>query len=290
MSTANQTKVAGMSENQTSLATEVALLMQFAKDYPDWVVLTGAGLSLASGIPTYRDVNGIWQGGPPMQHQDFIHDEAVRKRYWARSFLGRATVTGAQPNPAHNALAALEQRGLVRLVISQNVDNLHQRAGSQQVVDLHGNLMSVICLNCGAISQREALQQRLFEANPTLAVLHAESRPDGDAVFEGEVSELTIPACLACSGTLMPDVVFYGGTVPKVRVEYCLEALEQAAGLVVIGSSLQVYSGYRFCLRAQEWGKPIALLNPGVTRADALAALHLRSPCSGLLTGLLESG
>ncbi|MEZ5449762.1 MAG: NAD-dependent protein deacetylase [Thiolinea sp.] len=271
------------------LNTELEQLAQFAQAHPRLLILTGAGVSLASGIPTYRDREGVWQGGPPMQHPDFIRHAAVRQRYWARSFIGRATIAQAQPNPAHDALARLEQAGRVQLLITQNVDNLHQRAGSQHVVDLHGNLQQVICLDCGAHSSRDAMQERLAATNPQLLGLSAESRPDGDALLQDEqIRQVTSPACTVCGGVLMPDVVFFGGTVPKQRVDYCLQQLQQADALLAVGSSLKVYSGFRFCLRAQEWGKPIALINPGRTRADELATLHLRAPCGALLTGLLE--
>lgn len=268
---------------------ETNILLDFIKQHPKPLILTGAGISLASGIPTYRDQKGTWKGNPPMQHQDFIRDETTRQRYWARSFIGRTTIADAQPNAAHYALAELEALGYSQLLITQNVDNLHQRAGSQRVADLHGNLKDIICLQCGANSSRDDMQTRLAEYNPQLAGLTAVMRPDGDAVLaEANVQNVQIPSCTECSGVLMPDVVFFGGVLPKDRAAYCLEQLQQADALLVIGSSLQVFSGYRFCLRAKEWGKPIALNNPGTTRADKLASLHLRSPCTTLLPAVLD--
>lgn len=264
-------------------------LHAFIQQHPRLLVLTGAGISLESGIPTYRDQNGVWQGGPPMQHQDFIRHEAVRQRYWARSFLGRSTVAQAEPNRAHYALAELERAGHVKLLITQNVDNLHQRAGSQQVVDLHGNLRDVLCLDCGAHSLRDDMQVRLAELNPHLAGLQAEIRPDGDAILEEHhIQQVQVPACERCAGVLMPDVVFFGGTVPAARVDYCLDALRAADALLVVGSSLKVYSGYRFCLRARDWGRPIALLNPGTSRADELADLHVRQSCAEALMAVVS--
>lgn len=264
-------------------------LQAFIERHPRLLVLTGAGVSLDSGIPTYRDHNGVWQGGPPMQHNDFIQHEAVRQRYWARSFLGRTTIARARPNRAHHALAQLEQAGHIPLLITQNVDNLHQQAGSHQVVDLHGNLRDVVCLDCGAHSLRDEMQERIAQLNPQLSGLQAAIRPDGDALLEGEhIRQVRIPACLRCAGVLMPDVVFFGGTVPSARVGRCLDALRAADALLVVGSSLKVYSGYRFCLRAQEWGKPLALLNPGSTRADGAAALHVREPCGEALDAVAK--
>lgn len=263
---------------------EVESLCAFIEQHPRLLVLTGAGISLESGIPTYRDHNGVWKGGPPMQHNDFIQHESIRQRYWARSFLGRSTVAKAQPNRAHHALARLEQAGHVHLLITQNVDNLHQRAGSRRVVDLHGNLRDVVCLDCGTLTLRDEMQERLEEMNPHLLGLQAIIRPDGDAILESDhISRVKIPACHRCAGVLMPDVVFFGGTLPPARVEHCLNALREADALLVVGSSLKVYSGYRFCLRANEWGKPLALLNPGSSRADGMAALHIRQPSAEVL-------
>ena len=263
-------------------------LQQFLVNHPKWVVLTGAGVSLSSGIPTYRDEKGEWQRSKPIQHQEFIQSAYVRRRYWARSLLGWSTVALAQPNSAHFALAELERRGQIALVISQNVDNLHQRAGSQQVVDLHGNLSRVVCLNCGSVSLRSELQTRMQTENSHFADVIAETRPDGDADLEGAmIEQFTPPHCNVCGGDLMPDVVFFGGTVPTARVETCMQALAQADALVVVGSSLKVYSGYRFCVKAQELGKPIVLINPGWTRADELAQLKITAPCVPTLEALL---
>lgn len=265
-------------------------LYRFIQLHPRLLVLTGAGVSLASGIPTYRDENGVWQRGTPLQHYDFIQKEVVRKRYWARSFVGWPSISQAQPNTAHQALAQLERLGLVEQLVTQNVDNLHQAAGSEQVVDLHGNLQRVICLQCGAKTTRAEQQVRLAELNPQLPSLQAEVRPDGDAALADDYFEhLHLPTCLICAGVLMPDVVFFGGTVPVTRVDNCLTALEKSDALFVVGSSLKVYSGYRFCVRAKEWGKPIILLNPGNTRADEIAQLHIRADCGEVLSELVEN-
>ena len=272
---------------QTDYQDQTKRLQQFIQQHPRLVVLTGAGVSLASGIPTYRDENGVWQRSQPIQHNDFIKFAATRRRYWSRSFIGWPHLAQVKPNQAHQALSRLEQQGLIKLLITQNVDNLHQRAGSQQVVDLHGNLTQVICLDCGALTTRTELQTRLADENPHLLGLSAEVRPDGDAdLDETRLEQLRIPHCLCCGGVLMPDVIFFGGMIPAGRVQFCLDTLQQADALLVIGSSLKVYSGYRFCVRAKEWGKPIALLNPGWTRGDELADLKLKAPCGDLLAAI----
>ncbi len=265
-------------------------LTQFIRQHPRLLVLTGAGISLESGIPTYRDAHGVWQGSAPMQHPDFVQSVATRQRYWARSFLGRSVIAGAQPNQAHFALAELEKAGFIELLVTQNVDNLHQRAGSERVVDLHGNLRTVVCLDCGAHSPRDEMQERLEAENPQLVGVQARIQPDGDAIVADEyVQQVQIPACTRCAGVLMPDVVFFGGSLPPARVDYCLDALRRADALLVVGSSLKVYSGFRFCLRAKEWGKPLALLNPGMTRADDLADLQVKTACAETLAGVVRA-
>lgn len=267
---------------------ETNQLLDFIQKHPRLVILTGAGISLQSGIPTYRDQNGVWMGSAPMQHNDFIRHIAVRQRYWARSFIGRSTIADAQANPAHFAVATLEQSGFVELLITQNVDNLHQQAGSKKVIDLHGNLRDVHCLDCATRSSRDDLQQRIATLNPQLKGLAAEIRPDGDAILADEhVEQVRIPECTVCGGVLMPELVFFGGTVPVTRVQYCLDALQRADALLVIGSSLKVYSGFRFCLKAKKWDKPIALINPGQTRADEIANLHLKTDSATLLQSVI---
>lgn len=262
---------------------DIERLDEFLHACPRLAVLTGAGISLASGIPTYRDQLGQWQHSEPIKHQEFLQDPARRQRYWARSVRGWPGVRDAQPNKAHRALAALEQQGCVAALITQNVDRLHQRAGSRKVVDLHGRLDRVRCLACGAMYCREVIQQQMSgqQTGPGPEPAH---RPDGDVDLpEEQIAGFRIPSCSACDGTLMPDVVFFGGTVPRPRVESCMAAVERADGLLVVGSSLQVFSGFRFCRRAAELGRPIAIINPGKTRADDIAQLRLQSDCGPLL-------
>jgi NAD-dependent SIR2 family protein deacetylase len=263
-------------------------LGRFFQQHPRVLVLSGAGISAASGIPTYRDARGRWLHSEPIKHQEFISQPMRRKRYWARSMRGWPQVRDATPNAAHVALAALESAGHVSSLITQNVDRLHQRAGSRQVIDLHGRLDRVECLGCGEFQCRNILQQQLTAMNPaTASGPSAHPRPDGDADLPDDVvDKIHVPDCPDCGGVLMPDVVFFGGTVPRARVDACMQALDDADALLAVGSSLQVFSGFRFCRRAAETGKPIGIINPGITRADDLASVKWRTDCSAILQGL----
>lgn len=243
-----------------------------------WTVLTGAGVSANSGIPTYRDRTGRWLRVDPIQHKEFIESSSKRQRYWARSMVGWVGVSQAQPNSAHYALASLERAGKLDLLITQNVDRLHQKAGSQRVVDLHGRLDQIICLDCGQTESRQSFQVRLLQANPFVTDYQHIARPDGDAdVPDAYVKQTTVPPCNECGGVVMPDVVFFGGTVPKSRVETCTESLSRAGGLLIVGSSLQVYSGFRFCRIADKLRIPIVIVNEGSTRADDMATLKVEA-------------
>lgn len=258
--------------------------------HPRWVVLTGAGISAASGIPTYRNDRGEWQRSDPIQHQDFIARPEKRRRYWARSMNGWPYVRASRPNAAHRALADLERLGHVRQVVTQNVDRLHQAAGSRRVVDLHGRLDRIRCLDCGGLVERDRYQHELKQANPDYASYRAEIRPDGDAEVDDRwVAGLQVPACRSCEGVLMPDVVFFGGSVPRDRVETVRSAIEAADALLVVGSSLMVYSGFRFCRQAVEAGKPLCIVNRGRTRADDLATLKVAADGAQTLCRLREA-
>ncbi|RLQ23077.1 NAD-dependent protein deacetylase [Seongchinamella sediminis] len=262
-------------------------LAAFLRRYPRVVILTGAGISAASGIPTYRDGDGKWLHHKPIQHGDFVSDEFTRRRYWARSLRGWPHVRDAAPNPAHRALAQLEENERVELLITQNVDRLHQRAGHRKVIDLHGRLDRVRCLQCNNLEERETIQQWLLAHNNAPGTTGQQIKPDGDSdVADAQLERFRVPPCPACDAVLIPDVVFFGGSVPAARVESCRTALERADALLVIGSSLQVYSGYRFCRQAKEAGKPIALINPGVTRADPIAALKIDADAVSVLSRL----
>lgn len=259
----------------------------FVRSAPRLFVLTGAGCSTASGIPDYRDEKGAWKHKPPVQFQDFVGSPATRQRYWARSLVGWARVSAARPTAAHLALASLEKSGAVSVLVTQNVDGLHQKAGSESVVDLHGRLDTVRCLECGATASRAAIQDELVARNPRWARMNAVDAPDGDALLDGPFDDVVVPSCQACGGILKPDVVFFGENVPKARVADCYQALADADGVLVVGSSLMVFSGYRFCLAAAEMGKKVALVNRGKTRADDLAHLKVEGDCGDVLQDLL---
>jgi NAD-dependent SIR2 family protein deacetylase len=266
----------------------VASLDAFVRSAPRLFVLTGAGCSTASGIPAYRDESGAWKHKPPVQFQDFITSPATRQRYWARSMVGWARVATASPTMAHRALAGLEKAGAVSSLVTQNVDGLHQKAGSEAVIDLHGRLDTVRCLQCGASVSRAAIQSELAMRNPRWADHVAPEAPDGDARVEGSFEDVSVPDCEVCGGVLKPDVVFFGENVPKARVADAYGALSRSDGVLVVGSSLMVFSGYRFCLAAAEIGKPVALVNRGKTRADELAQLKIEGDCGDVLSDLVE--
>lgn len=251
------------------------------------VVLTGAGVSTESGIPAYRDEEGRWVQNPPMQFREFASSELSRKRYWARSMVGWERMAGAAPGRSHRAIAALEQRQLVRLLITQNVDGLHSAAGSSKVVDLHGRLDRVICLGCENLSSRRALQATLVALNPTFLGRGYVARADGDVELDADYSSFELVPCARCGGVLKPDVVFFGENVPAARVKIAMDALSGARALLIAGSSLMVFSGFRFARAAARLGVPIAVVNRGKTRADELAALRLAGDVGELLEAAL---
>ncbi|MBC7916319.1 MAG: NAD-dependent protein deacetylase [Rhodoferax sp.] len=267
----------------------LASLQDFVRRHPRLLVLTGAGCSTEAGIPDYRDASGAWKRNEPMRFQVFVADELARKRYWARSMLGWRMMASARPTVAHRALAHLERAGHIELLVTQNVDGLHNAAGSAHVVDLHGRIDTVCCLVCGARSPRVALQDALMQRNPQWAALDARSAPDGDADLESEdFAQFDVLACSHCGGMLKPDVVFFGESVPRDRVAKVREALARADAMLVVGSSLMVYSGYRFVEDAVAAGKPVAAVNRGRTRADALLALKVEYEVGGALKTLTE--
>jgi NAD-dependent SIR2 family protein deacetylase len=248
------------------------------------VVLTGAGCSTESGIPDYRGPGTRARARNPIQHREFLSRPEARARYWARSLLGWPRISSARPNAAHQALAALEAEGQVLGLITQNVDGLHHAAGSQRVIELHGALARVRCLDCGALEARAALQERLLALNPGFAQRRAALMPDGDAELSAEaVRAFQVAGCGPCGGTLKPDVVFFGDNVPPPTVEAAFALLAEAEVLLVVGSSLAVYSGYRFLLRAAERQQPIGLINLGESRGDALATVRLEARAGEVL-------
>lgn len=252
--------------------------------YPRVFVLTGAGVSTASGIPDYRDTDGAWKRPPPVTYQALIGDPATYRRYWARSYVGWPSFSTAQPNASHRALETFERTGRITALVTQNVDTLHQRAGSRAVIDLHGRLDHVVCLGCGNEQHRAELQTRMVATNPDWRPHDAATAPDGDADIDAAaVATFEPPHCTLCGGMLKPDVVFFGENVPRVRYAQAVAALESADAMLVVGSSLMVYSGFRFARMAHERGMSVAILNRGQTRADALVDLKLESDCGMVL-------
>ena len=263
-------------------------LPRFIADSRRLFILTGAGCSTPSGIPDYRDAEGAWKRKQPVILQAFMGSELTRKRYWARSLLGWRRFRHAAPNGAHRALARLEAAGKSALLVTQNVDRLHQAAGSRDVLDLHGRLDLVRCMACERRQSREEFQARLEQLNPDWRALEAAEAPDGDADLEDvDFSTFAVPSCPSCGGVLKPDVVFYGESVPRERVDTALAALDAADAMLVVGTSLMVYSGFRFAERAAASGKPIAAINLGRTRADHLLALKAAQSCDAALAFLL---
>ncbi len=252
-------------------AADVAALRAFLDRHQRVFVLTGAGCSTESGIPDYRGLDGEWKRQRPIEYQPFVRDPVMRARYWARSLIGWRSFGKAEPNDAHRALAEAERRGLVGLLVTQNVDGLHQAAGSRRVVDLHGRLDRVACLACRQTTGRAGWQQHLSTLNRDWVGLDAPVAPDGDADLDGlDFSTFVVPACPRCGGVVKPDVVFFGENVPPWRHTQATAALSQSDAMLVVGSSLMVHSGYRYALAAARLGLPIAAVNLGRTRADHL--------------------
>ncbi|MCM2416217.1 NAD-dependent protein deacetylase [Streptomyces sp. RKAG290] len=249
------------------------------------LVLSGAGISTESGIPDYRGEGGSLSRHTPMTYQDFTGGAQARRRYWARSHLGWRTFGRARPNAGHRAVAAFGRHGLLSGVITQNVDGLHQAAGSEDVVDLHGSLDRVVCLSCGSFSPRRELARRLEEANAGFGPVAAAINPDGDAdLTDAQVGDFRVVSCTVCGGVLKPDVVFFGEAVPPQRVEHCRELVRAADFLLVLGSSLTVMSGLRFVRQAAQAGKPVLIVNRDPTRGDRHAVTRIALPLGSALT------
>lgn len=234
--------------------------------------LTGAGISVGAGIPAYRTQAGDWARSAPITDLEFRQSEAKRQRYWARSFVGWPLTSKAQPTQAHRLLGEWHRRGWAPHLITQNVDRLHQRAGFEAAIDLHGRLDRVFCLECGVRMHRDHWQLKLGQINPQLVGLKAEQLPDGDSDLpDAVISTVVVPSCPECQGIVMPEVVFFGGNIPKAISQRTRDMALHAEALVVLGSSLKVYSGYRLCRNAVENGAALVIVNPGPTRADPLA-------------------
>lgn len=274
----------------SAATTDLAALTTLLAQHRPWTVLTGAGVSTGSGIPDYRDAQGAWKRPAPVRFQDFMADDpATRQRYWARSLVGWPVFSQAQPNAAHQALAQLEQAGFIQTLITQNVDGLHQRAGSRRVVDLHGRLDQVVCMACKHRLARADFQHKLLAANPDWQHLSAQAAPDGDADLAGvDFAAFQVPACPVCGGILKPDVVFYGENVPPARRQEALDGLAASGALLVVGSSLMVYSGLRFVHAAKQAGLPVAAINLGQMRDGAVLDMQLHEACAPALRNLAD--
>jgi len=260
-------------------------LAQFIQKNPRLFVLTGAGVSTDSGIPAYRDAAGQWRSPPPVLHQEYMKQLSVRQRYWGRSLAGWHTMRDASPSTGHMVLAAMEQAGLVELLVTQNVDRLHQKAGSERVVDLHGRADVVACMQCDLEVDRDQMHHWCRNLNPnfTTPKITVATRPDGDTDFETDFSGFRVPNCPECEGIMKARVVYYGDNVPKETVYSTIEALERSKAMLSVGSSLQVFSGFRFNRHAAAKGIPQAALTEGVTRADELLQLKLDASIAPVL-------
>lgn len=265
-------------------------LCQYFSQQP-LLVITGAGISTASGIPDYRDREGVRRGKQPMMYQEFLANPAARQRYWARALLGWPRMLAAQPNAAHRALAQLQAAGKISGLITQNVDALHTFAGSPAVTELHGSLHRVVCLDCGQRGERTAVQQQMLVDNPYLSSIEAVQAPDGDTLLdEAYIADFRLPTCPHCAGVrLKPDVVFFGENVASDTAARAMAQADQAAGLLVVGTSLMAWSAFRLCKHMAGQGKPILAINQGKTRADELLTAKFEVPCETLLPHVVEA-
>lgn len=263
------------------------------------VVVAGAGCSTESGIPDYRGPQGRLHTRKPMQYGEFVRSPEARARYWARSAIGWTKMAGARANAAHRGLARLEEAGLLVGLITQNVDGLHQEGGSRRVLELHGSLAHVVCLSCGRRVPRDQVQRWIEEDNPEWVGQASapgsdgqapQSAPDGDADIGDEMYlDFVVPQCDGCGGVLKPDVVFFGENVPRLRVDEAWRLVDRAQVLLVVGSSLTVYSGRRFIYGAQKRGMPIGVANLGATRADEVAAAKVEGRLGEVIPRLADA-
>lgn len=274
---------------QHSVASEkeISILQAFVDTYSRILVLTGAGVSTESGIPDYRSKGvGLYDRSShrPVVYKNFITNTETRKRYWARNFVGWPRFSSVQPNETHQCLKNWETWGRLNWIVTQNVDRLHYKAGSEKITELHGSSYLVRCLHCRHSISRYLFQDTLRSLNPSFYVEAVEIRPDGDVNLEPSlVNNFCIPSCERCGGILKPDVIFFGETVPKTLVQETYARIENSDAVLVVGSSLEVFSGYRFIMAASESTKPIAIVNIGPTRADHLATIKLNSRCGDIL-------
>lgn len=276
-------------KNSEEISAALGYSIDFAREKlagKQIAVLTGAGISTDSGIPDYRGEGRVARH--PMTFETFMQSEQAQRRYWARSFVGWSRIAQAEPNAGHFALAQFEASGLLSGIITQNVDGLHQGAGSKAVLDLHGRLNRVRCMRCSLVISREEMDLWLSELNPGLQKDDSvEFSPDGDAEIEA-TAQFRFPGCPACAGVLKPDVVFFGESVAPQLVEKAFNLVDRASALLVAGSSLSVNSGFRFAKHAHKQGKPLVIVNLGPTKADELASVKLVGNTSLVLQRLLN--
>lgn len=278
-----------MNESLAANADALGEFLVAAQRRAPVLLLTGAGISTASGIADYRDGAGQYKRPPPVTISEFLARPGARQRYWARSLFGWPAFRAAAPNAAHQALAVLEREGWSDALITQNVDGLHQRAGHSRVLELHGNLHTAHCIHCQHSVLRSELQQWLEASNPQLCALAAGPAPDGDADLQlTDFSGVAVPDCSRCGGILKPAVVFFGDSVDRQQVDRAYQWVAECGALLIVGSSVMIHSSFRFVRRARELGLPLAAVNMGHTRADDWLDLKLTTPCERLLPAVLE--
>ncbi|CAH1801344.1 unnamed protein product [Owenia fusiformis] len=274
-------------EFQPIQTEDVQKLQYFVSDAKQMFVMTGAGISTESGIPDYRSEGvGLYARSTnrPVQYQDYVKSSTIRQRYWARNYVAWPRWSSTQPNQTHKTLADWENEGKIHWLVTQNVDSLHFKAGSKNLTELHGSTYRIMCLGCDNMFPRTQLQDMIAAENPNWSAASAEHAPDGDVALSPEqVAGFKVPNCNKCGGTLKPDITFFGDNVARDKVSFVFNKLEECDSVLVLGSSLQVYSGYRFLMRAAEQRKPIGIVNIGSTRADHLANVMVKAKCSDVL-------